>query len=164
MLKTVLLVAALAALTACGGGDPEPRGGIHETVASTQYLGISGITHVNQVEAVTVDVDSTVTIAVDGEFVATGPAGALIYTRFSPIWSLDGGGWTVGDGSPALQEIRLASPAGAEYRTHLRATHTIDVPAGTVVSAGIFFVDHITAQVAGRLVNARTRVEVSARP
>lgn len=161
-MKRLILSLATALLTACGGGDPEPRGVIHETVASTQYLGTSGNTHVNQVDAVAVEVDSTVTIVVEGEFVASGPAGALIYSRFSPIWSLNAGGWTLGDGSPALQEIRLTS-TGGEYRAHLRATHSVEVPAGTVVSAGIFFVDHMTAQIPGRLANGRTMVEVTAK-
>jgi hypothetical protein len=163
MLKIILAAATAILLTACGGGDSEAQPSIHETVASSQFLGASGNTHVNQVDAITVDVDSTVTIVVEGDFVATGPAGALIYSRFAPIWSIDGRSWGMGDGSPALQEIRLASPGGASYRLHLRATQTIDLPAGSSVSAGIFFVDHITAQTPGRLVNARTRVEVAAR-
>lgn len=165
-MKRLIAVAALF-LAACGGGDPEPRGSIHETVASTQYLGSSGNTHVNQVDAGLVDVDSRVTIVVEGEFVADnkgGPAGALVYSKFSPIWNVDGLGWTTGKDSPALVEIRLASLANGEYKRHLVATYTVDVPAGSAISAGIFFVDHMTAQVAGRLVNARTRVEVSARP
>lgn len=163
-MKHLIAVAALF-LAACGGGDPDPGSSIHETIASTQYLGASGNTHVNEVEAVLITADSRVTVVVDGEFVADntgGPAGALVYSKFSPIWNVDGHGWTTGAGSPALVEIQVASTARAVYRRQLRATYTLEVPAGSAFAAGIFFVDQMTAQVPGRLVNARTRVEIEA--
>lgn len=161
-MKHLIAVAALF-LAACGGGDPEPGGTVHETVASSAFIGSSGNTHVNAVDPVLVETDSRVTIVVEGEFVADntgGPAGALIFSKFSPIWAVNGAAWTVGNGSPALVEIRLAATAGGVYRRQLVASHTLEVPAGTVVSAGVYFVDQFSAQVTGRLVNARTRVEV----
>lgn len=163
-MKKILILAALAALlTACGGGDPEPRVSIYETPAGGPFLGSSGKTHVNELEPVTVTASSTATITITGDFVAPAGQAGLIYSRLSPAWNVNGTGWTIGAGAPALQEIRLETPGSAEYRTAVRATYAVDLPAGSTLAAGIYFVDHATAQVPGSLVNARTRVEVTER-
>lgn len=161
-MRNLMILAAVAAfLTACGGGDPEPEQGIRETVAAGTYLGGSGKTHVNEITPVVVDADSTVTIIVTGEFRAPQGAVGTIYSRFSPVWSLNSSTWTIGDGAPAMIEIRAENTTGAEYRTPVRATYTLDVRAGTMLAAGIYFVDHQTAQIPGSLVNARTIVEIA---
>lgn len=163
-MKTLILatlIALLVLLTACGGGDPEPRASVRETVATGTYLGASGKTHVNDVDAIAVEADSSVTITVTGDFSAPPGAVGLIYSRFSPAWSISGSSWTTGAGSPALQEIRVENTTGAEYRATLRATYAFDVPAGATVAAGIYFVDHVTAQIPGSLANARTVVEIA---
>lgn len=162
LMKTLIAATLLAALTACGGGDPAPQASIHETVATTTYAGSSGKTHVNDVDAIALDAESTVTITVTGDFSAPAGAPGLIYSRFSPAWSINGGAWTLGAGSPALQEIRVDNTTGAEYRAALRATYSLTLPAGATVAAGIYFVDHVTAQLPGSLANARTVVEVKA--
>jgi hypothetical protein len=160
--RWTVALALAAALTACGGGDSGPSPAIHQTVATTTYAGSSGKTHVNDVDAIALEAESTVTITVTGDFSTPAGAPGLIYSRFSPAWSVNGGAWTLGAGSPALQEIRVDNTPGAEYRAALRATYSLTLPAGTTVAAGIYFVDHVTAQLPGSLANARTVVEVKA--
>lgn len=159
-MRTLTIFVAAAFLTACGGGDPELEHGISESVAAGTYMGSSGKTHVNEITPVIVDHAATVTIVVTGEFRAPKGAVGTIYSRFSPVWSLNGSAWTIGDGGPAMIEIRAENTTGDEYRTPVRATYAFDVPAGTAIAAGIYFVDHLTAQIPGSLINARTVVEI----
>lgn len=119
------------------------------------FSGASGNTHVNEATTGVIDVDAELTIVVEGEFSAVGNSGAIIYTRFAPIWSINGGGWIVGD----LTHVRLIG-AGSEIRLPLSASEGFSVSAGSTVSAGIYFVDHITAQNPGTLSRAKTRVEL----
>lgn len=127
------------------------------------FLGTSGNTHVNDILDIDVEVDCAATIIVEGEFLADndpGASGLIIFSRFSPIWKINSGSWTTGTGSPAMQQIRMLSNSNQEHRFPLFASYTIDVTAGSTLSAGIFFVDHVSSQVTGELWAARTRVEL----
>lgn len=144
-------LAANAATRVEAASDPGP------------FLGTSGNTHVNDVLNIPIAAAARVTVIVEGEFYADndpGAAGNIIYSQFSPTWKIDSGSWTLGSGSPALQQIRLLSTANTDHRLPLFASYTFDVSAGATLSAGIYFVDHITSQVTGRLLTARTRVEI----
>lgn len=136
---------------------------VETLVDAGPFLGNSGNTHVNDINTITMASAARVTITVEGEFYADndpGAAGNIIYSQFSPIWKIDAGSWTTGTGSPALQQIRFLSTANTEHRQPLISSYTLDVAAGSVISAGIYFVDHISAQVVGQIRTVRTRLDI----
>lgn len=127
------------------------------------FLGNSGNTHINDVSAGTIAFNSVATITVEGEFYADndpGSAGNIIFSRLAPVWSINSGSWVPAD---PLQ-IRLIAATNTEYRFPIVASYSVDITAGQTLSAGVYFVDHISAQVVGQLVNVRTRIEVVKKP